>query len=57
MNIELREKDDERIVFIIEDVDVTFVNAIRRTCIADIPTLAIEDVEIYKNDAKMFDEV
>ena len=57
MNIELREKDDERAVFIIEGVDDTFINTIRRICLVEIPTFAIEDVNIFKNDAKMFDEV
>ncbi|MDO5850972.1 MAG: DNA-directed RNA polymerase subunit D [Methanobacteriaceae archaeon] len=57
MNIELREKDDERIVFLVEDVNIPFINAIRRICLVEIPKLAIETVNIYKNDAKMFDEV
>ena len=57
MNIEIREKDDERAVFVVEGVDDTFINTIRRICLVEIPTLAIEDVNIYKNDAKMFDEV
>lgn len=57
MNIEIREKDDEKAVFVIEGVDDTFINTIRRICLVEIPTFAIEDVNIYKNDAKMFDEV
>ncbi|OED29754.1 DNA-directed RNA polymerase subunit D [Methanosphaera sp. WGK6] len=57
MNIEIREQDDERAVFVVEGVDDTFINTIRRICLVEIPTLAIEDVNIYKNDAKMFDEV
>ena len=57
MNIELKEKDDERVVFVAEGVDDTFINTIRRICLVEIPTLAIEDVNIFKNDAKMFDEV
>jgi DNA-directed RNA polymerase subunit D len=57
MNIEIREKDDEKAVFVIEGVDDTFINTFRRICLVEIPTFAIEDVNIYKNDAKMFDEV
>ncbi len=57
MNIEIRQQDDEKIVFVVEGVDDTFINTIRRICLVEIPTLAIEDVEIYRNDAKMFDEV
>ncbi|RAP50933.1 MAG: DNA-directed RNA polymerase subunit D [Methanosphaera sp. rholeuAM74] len=57
MNIEVLEQDDEKAVFVVEGVDDTFINTIRRICLVEIPTLAIEDVNIYKNDAKMFDEV
>lgn len=57
MNIEIRKKDDEKAVFVVDGVDDTFINTIRRICLVEIPTLAIEDVNIYKNDAKMFDEV
>lgn len=57
MNIEIREQNDERAVFIVDGVDDTFINTIRRICLVEIPTFAIEDVNIYKNDAKMFDEV
>ncbi|AWX31889.1 MAG: DNA-directed RNA polymerase subunit D [Methanosphaera sp.] len=57
MNIEIVEKDNEKAVFIIDGVDDTFINTIRRICLVEIPTLAIEDVNIFKNDAKMFDEV
>jgi DNA-directed RNA polymerase subunit D len=57
MNIEIREKDEEKAVFVVEGVDDTFINTIRRICLVEIPTLAIEDVNIFKNDAKMFDEV
>lgn len=57
MNIELIENDNEKVVFVLEGVDDTFINTIRRICLSEIPTFAIEDVNIFKNDAKMFDEV
>lgn len=57
MNIEIRKQDDEKAIFVVDGVDDTFINTIRRICLVEIPTLAIEDVNIYKNDAKMFDEV
>lgn len=57
MNIEIRYKDEEKAVFVVDGVDDTFINTIRRICLVEIPTFAIEDVNIYKNDAKMFDEV
>lgn len=57
MNIEIRKQDEEKAEFVVDGVDDTFMNTIRRICLVEIPTLAIEDVNIYKNDAKMFDEV
>lgn len=38
------------------DMNDTLLNAIRRS-IAEIPTLAIEEVEIFKNDSALYDEV
>ena len=44
MNIEIRKKDDEKAVFVVDGVDDTFINTIRRICLVEIPTLAIENV-------------
>ncbi|MCK9151344.1 DNA-directed RNA polymerase subunit D [Methanobacterium alcaliphilum] len=57
MEIDVKEKNGNELVFVIEDVDVTFVNAIRRICMMEIPKMAIEDVYVVKNDSAMFDEV
>ncbi len=57
MEIEVKSKKDDEIIFIIRDADVPFVNAIRRTAMMSVPKLAIEDVNIVKNDSAMFDEV
>lgn len=56
MDVTIKNKDDNLLVFTVEGVDVPFINAIRRICTVEVPTLAIEDVDIYKNDAKIFDE-
>ncbi len=57
MNIDIKSKDEQNIVLIIEGVDVPFVNALRRICMVEIPTMAVENVEIYINDSRIFDEV
>ncbi|MDR2966753.1 MAG: DNA-directed RNA polymerase subunit D [Methanobacteriaceae archaeon] len=57
MEIELKEKNENEIVFIIRNAEVPFVNAIRRIAMMEIPKIAIEDVNIVKNDSTMFDEV
>ena len=57
MDIDIIEKDDNTLTFIIDGVDVSFVNAIRRISTVEVPTMAIETVSIIRNDSKLFDEV
>lgn len=47
-------KKDEQITFVAE-IDESLANAIRR-CLNQIPIIAIEDVEISKNDSALYDE-
>lgn len=48
-------KTNEKIVFVEEMTD-SLANAIRRS-VSEIPTLAIDEVEIFKNDSVLYDEV
>lgn len=57
MDINIKSSDDQRMVLIIEGVDVPFINALRRICMVEVPSMAIEEVEVYKNDSRIFDEV
>ncbi|MGC9517397.1 MAG: DNA-directed RNA polymerase subunit D [Methanomicrobiales archaeon] len=57
MEIDVKKKDDNELVFIVEGVDVPFVNALRRICMMEIPKASIEDVDIIRNDSTLFDEV
>jgi DNA-directed RNA polymerase subunit D len=56
MEIEIRSRDKDQMVFTVEGADVSLVNALRRICMVEVPTLTIETVEILKNDARIFDE-
>lgn len=56
MEIEIKNRDENRLTFIIEGADVSLVNALRRISMVEVPTLAIETVKILKNDARIFDE-
>ncbi len=49
-------KKEKEEMIVIADLNVTLANAIRRS-VEEIPVLAIDEVEIYKNDSALYDEV
>lgn len=53
--MEVIQKSDEKIVLKM-DANESLANAIRRS-VSEVPTLAIDEVEIYKNDSALYDEV
>jgi len=53
--MEILQKTKEKISFA-EEMDESLANAIRRSAL-EIPVLAINDVEFYKNDSVLYDEV
>jgi len=56
MNI-LERPDDNTLTFELIHTDVSFVNALRRIMIADVPTVAIEHVYMWNNSSIVHDEV
>lgn len=46
MEIEIKSKTDDEMVFIVRDAEVPFINAIRRCAIVNVSKLAIENVNI-----------
>jgi DNA-directed RNA polymerase subunit D len=48
---------DEVIRFVVEDCDVALANALRRTMIAEVPTMAIDDIFYFDNSSVVPDEV
>ncbi len=56
MKLTVRTLTDRDFNGIIEGVNHAFLNALRRTLIADVPKLAIEEVTIYDNTSALFDE-
>lgn len=53
--MEILEKSKEKAVFV-EEIDESLANAIRRSSL-EVPVLAIDEVEIHKNDSALYDEV
>jgi DNA-directed RNA polymerase subunit D len=57
MDVEFIEQDNDRIRFILEGTTPAFVNALRRTMISKVPTLAIKEVDFVNNTSGLFDEI
>jgi len=55
-SINVQELDSTQIKFSIEGVDCSVSNALRRICIAEVPTLAIDLVEVLENSSVLCDE-
>lgn len=54
--IEIQELKDDYIKFLLKDTDMSVANALRRVMIAEVPTLAIDLVEIQNNSSVLADE-
>jgi DNA-directed RNA polymerase subunit D len=57
VKIEVLEKDDINLRVIIRDADVTLMNALRRIALAEVPSMAIEEVVMIENSAILQDEM
>ncbi|MEA3430036.1 MAG: DNA-directed RNA polymerase subunit D [Nanoarchaeota archaeon] len=57
MEIQYLSKDKEKVSFLIKDSTAAFANTLRRTIVDEVPTMAIEDVEIRKNNCILYDEI
>ncbi|MFB6076551.1 MAG: DNA-directed RNA polymerase subunit D, partial [Candidatus Nanohaloarchaea archaeon] len=57
MEITITDETDDTVEFDIEDASPAFANALRRTMIGDVPTLAIETVTVTENNSGLFDEI
>lgn len=56
MKIEKIYEKEDKISFVIRGINFSFANAIRRSA-SEIPVLAIDTVEFYKNDSALYDEI
>ena len=57
MDLVFSRLDDSVARFTIHGATTAFANALRRSMIGEVPTLAIEDVKIYDNTSVIFDEM
>lgn len=57
MKIEIVDKKKDKIIFLLSESTPHFANALRRTVMDEVPTMAIEDVEFRKNTSVLYDEM
>ncbi|MHA1771455.1 MAG: DNA-directed RNA polymerase subunit D [Candidatus Thorarchaeota archaeon] len=57
MEITIIHMEDNVCHFLIEGVDVAFANALRRTMLTRLPSMAIDEVLILENTSVMYDEM
>jgi DNA-directed RNA polymerase I and III subunit RPAC1 len=55
-DIKIKELNEEEIIFELSGVEPPLANALRRIMIAEIPTIAIEKVEMWQNTSIIPDE-
>jgi DNA-directed RNA polymerase subunit D len=57
MEIKTLHENKDSIKLLIEGASLAFINALRRTIIAEVPTMAIENVMILENSSLIYDEI
>ncbi|WP_312912409.1 DNA-directed RNA polymerase subunit D [Natronosalvus caseinilyticus] len=55
-DVEFVERDDRSARFLVRGLTPAFANGIRRAMVADVPTMAIDEVRFIENSSVMFDE-
>ncbi len=57
VEIQILEKKEDFIRFIVRGVNVPFVNALRRIMLTEVPTMAIDEIVILENSSILHDEI
>jgi DNA-directed RNA polymerase subunit D len=52
-----KDKKNKILSFLLKDSTPAFANAVRRTVVESVPTLAIENIELRKNSSVLYDEM
>jgi DNA-directed RNA polymerase subunit D len=57
MEIKIGERKDLFLRLIVEDVDTAFMNSLRRIMLAEVPSMAIDEVVVVENSSMIHDEI
>jgi len=56
MDVKILERGENEVQFMLSGVKMRFANALRRVMIAEVPKLAIDEVDIHENTSLLYDE-
>ena len=57
MEINILEKDDVHMRFLVQGADIPYMNALRRLALSEVPCMAIDEVVILENSSVLQDEI
>jgi len=57
MNIKILKKTEDKVIYHISNAELPLVNALRRLILEEVPTMAIDEVTINKNNSASYEEV
>ncbi|MHA1682264.1 MAG: DNA-directed RNA polymerase subunit D [Promethearchaeota archaeon] len=57
MLLEILQKSEKRISFLVDGIDTELANALRRIILTEVPAMAIDDVVFIENSTPLFDEI
>lgn len=57
MKITVHEQTNEKLNFTLSGVTTAYANTLRRLMLSEVPTMAVEEVTIDKNDSILYDEI
>jgi len=56
MDVKILDRGENEVKFMLSGVNLRFANALRRAMIAEVPKLAIDEVNIHENTSLLYDE-
>ena len=57
MDLQILQKENNKIIFLLKGIDYTYANTIRRTMLSRVPSLAIKEIYFTKNSSALFNEM
>lgn len=57
MDLQILEKDNRKLSFIVKGLSIEMINAIRRIILTECPVMALTEIIILKNDSPLYDEI